>query len=331
MTADKKSAIADEIINIHINAEDNNSFRQRIYILLDKYDVKEKTTEIAVRNETEEERVLRMFFVSKKVEGLSERSLAYYKTVLNTFFTKCQKGIFSATSDDIKVYLAYRGMRDKVSKVTQDNERRILNSFFGWASDENYITKNPVRSVRAIKKDKIIKKPFSEIEMEKIRREAAKNKRDIALIDFLYSTGARCEETSRVNIEDINGDEVRLFGKGNKERIAYLNAKARMSISEYLEERTDNEKALFVSISKPHQRIHNGGIETRIRKIGEAAGVENAHPHRFRRTCATRALNRGMPLEEVSQMLGHENIETTTIYARSERENVKASHRKYVV
>lgn len=327
----KIGILADEIINIHMNAEDNDSFCQSLYILLDKYDVKEKITEIMIRNETAEEKALKMFFVSKKVEGLSERSLAYYKTVLNTFFAKCQKGIFEVTSDDIKVYLAYRGMRDKISKVTQDNERRVLRSFYGWLSNEDYIAKSPVQSVKAIKRDKVIKKPFSEIEMEKLRREAAKNKRDIALIDFLYSTGARCEEVSRVNIEDINGDEVRLFGKGSKERIAYLNARAQMSISEYLEERTDSEKALFVSLRKPYQRMQNSGIELRVREIGKAAGVENTHPHRFRRTCATRALNRGMPLEEVSQMLGHEDIETTTIYARSEKQNVKASHRKYVV
>ncbi len=327
----RMSTLADEIINIHISAEDDEAFRQRLYILLGGYDVKEKTAEIVTRSETAEEKALKMFFISKKVEGLSEKTLAYYRTVLNTFFKACQKGIFEVKSDDIKIYLAYRGIRDKVSRVTQDNERRVLRSFYGWLSDEDYITKNPVQSVNAIKKDKVIKKSFSEIEMEKLRRAAAKNKRDIALIDFLYSTGARCEETSRVNIEDVNGDEVRLFGKGNKERVAYLNARAQMSISEYLETRTDSETALFVSLKKPHRRMKNGGIEVRVREIGKSAGVEHTHPHRFRRTCATRALNRGMPLEEVSQMLGHEDIETTTIYARSEKQNVKESHRKYVV
>lgn len=327
----EKTQLANEIINMHISMIDSASFRQSLYLVLDRYDIQEKTTEIAVSSESDETKALKMFFVSKKVEGLSDRTLTYYRTVLNTFFTKCKKNLFEVTSDDIKVYLAYRGMKDNVSKVTQDNERRVLRSFYGWLADEDYIPKNPVRAVKSIRKDKIIKKPFSEIDLEKLRREAAKRKRDIALIDFLYSTGARCEEVSRANIEDINGDEVRLFGKGNKERIAYLNAKAQLSIKEYLEERTDDEKALFVSIRKPYQRMKNGGIEYLVREIGKEAGVENTHPHRFRRTCATMALIRGMPLEEVSQMLGHEDIETTTIYARSDKQNVKSSHRKYVV
>ena len=153
----RMSTLADEIINIHISAEDDEAFRQRLYILLGGYDVKEKTAEIVTRSETAEEKALKMFFISKKVEGLSEKTLAYYRTVLNTFFKACQKGILEVKSDDIKIYLAYRGIRDKVSRVTQDNERRVLRSFYGWLSDEDYITKNPVQSVNAIKKDKVIK------------------------------------------------------------------------------------------------------------------------------------------------------------------------------
>ena len=221
-------------------------------------------------------------------------------------------------------------MKDKISKTTQDNELRVLKSFFNWCSAEGYICKSPTLNIKPVKQEKRIKQPFSEVELEKIRN-AADNIRDKAIIDVLYSTGVRCAELIAMNKEDIDGDEIVVFGKGEKERIVYLNARAKLSLQDYLNSRTDNNDSLFVELRSPHKRLTAGAVETLIRNVGNKAGVKKCHPHRFRRTCATIALNRGMPIEQVSQMLGHAKIETTTIYARSNEENVKNSHKKYVV
>ena len=232
-------------------------------------------------------------------------------------------------ADQIRYYLAVRSTRDKLSKVSQDNELRILKSFFSWCAGEDYMQKNPTQNIKAIKKEKRIKKAFSETELELIR-EKAKSKRDRAIVEVLYSTGVRVSELCGMNISDIANDEIIVFGKGEKERTVYLNARAKIAISEYLKTRTDNESALFLG-EKTKKRLGKGSIERMIKELGKSAGVPNCHPHRFRRTAGTIALNRGMPLEQVQQMLGHEDIATTTIYARSEEKNVKASHGKYVV
>ncbi len=216
-----------------------------------------------------------------------------------------------------------------MSKTSQDNELRVLKSFFKWCSGEEYISRNPTENIKAIKKEKRIKRPFSETELELIREKAG-NKRDRAIVEVLYSTGVRLSELCGMDINDITNDEIVVFGKGEKERTVYLNARARIAISEYLKTRTDDETALFIGRTTK-KRLNKGGVEHMIRELGKNAGVPNCHPHRFRRTAGTIALNRGMPIEQVQQMLGHEDIATTTIYARSEERNVKASHGKYVV
>lgn len=310
--------------------EQIDTVKQAAYIVLNNYDIQEKKTDIAIREDDVKQKAITMFFISKKVEGCTDKTITYYRGTLDRFFSEIAYPLEEINADSIRYYLAIRGTRDNLSKTSQDNELRVLKSFFKFCGGEGYISKVPTLNIKAIKKEKRIKKAFTETEFEKIRSNA-QNKRDVAIIDVLYSTGARVSELCNMNITDINNDEMIVFGKGEKERVVYLNARAKLSVEEYLTTRTDNNDALFVTSRKPYTRLTAGAIETLVRKIGKNANINKVHPHRFRRTTATRALNRGMPIEEVQKMLGHEDIETTTIYARSEKDNVKASHRKYVV
>ncbi len=303
---------------------------ESVRIVLHDYDITRKTTDVAVPCTDSRQKAVQMFIVTKKVEGCTDRTIKYYMGVLRRFFNENDCGLKEMTADHIRYYLAVRSSRDGLSKTSQDNELRVLKSFFKWCTGEEYIQKNPTVNIKAVKKEKRIRKPFTETEMEMIRRNA-RTKRDAAIIEILYSTGARVSELCGMNRRDVCGDEITVFGKGEKERIVYLNAKAILTLREYLESRTDGNVALFVSERAPHDRITKGGVESMVRETGIRAGVPKCHPHRFRRTAGTMALNRGMPLEQVQRMLGHEDIKTTTIYARSEQENVKASHRKYVV
>lgn len=305
------------------------TIKNKMYIVLNDYNIEKKTTALAVI-ENEDLNKIAMFFVSKKVEGCSDKTIDYYKIVLKKFFGVLQLSIKEIKPDSIRYYLAIRGTKDKLSKTSQDNELRIIKSFFKWLAGEGYISMIPTLNIKPIKQEKRIKKPFTETEMELLRQNTA-NKRDLAIIDTLYSTGVRVQELEEMNISDISDDEIIVFGKGGKERYVFLNAKARLSIKQYIEERKDDNEALFVSLNSPFNRLSTSGIEVMIRKLGNKSKIRKCHPHRFRRTTATNALNRGMPLEQVQQMLGHEKIETTTIYARSDFNNVKESHRKHVI
>ncbi|MCH5207564.1 MAG: tyrosine-type recombinase/integrase [Oscillospiraceae bacterium] len=319
---------ADELIRkiiMSCGAVNENALR----IIMNEYEISHKSTELAIP-EDGRQKAVQMFIVTKKVEGCSDKTIAYYIGVLKRFFTEINSNIDKITADQVRYYIAIRSERDKLSKVSQDNELRVLKSFFSWCSAEDYITKNPTTNIKAIKQEKRIKKPFSEVELERLRK-AAESKRDIAILETLYSTGCRASELCGMNRSEVDGDEIIVFGKGGKERICYLNAKARLALSDYLSERSDDNPALFVNAQKPFNRLSRSSIEKIVREIGQQAGVENCHPHRFRRTAATIALNRGMPIDQVQQMLGHARIATTTIYAQSEAESVKASHRKFVV
>lgn len=325
-----------EIINrvksrlINLGIEPLDVIINNLILVLNDYTISKKQTELAIAQCNKTTKAIQMFFVSKKVEGCSDKTLAYYGHVVRFFFSVITKPIEELSPDDIRYYIAKRSTQDRLSKVSQDNELRVLKAFFKWCAGEGYIDKIPTLNIKPIKQQYKVKKPFSEIEVEKLRKSTT-NARNLAIVDTLFSTGVRVSELCSMNISDIENDEAIVMGKGGKERIVYLNAKALLSIREYLNSRSDSEDALFVSIKKPHKRITTSTVESMIRQLGERNGVANCHPHRFRRTTATTALNRGMPIEQVSQMLGHSNIETTTIYARSEKENVKSSHRKYVV
>lgn len=303
--------------------------KDRVRIVLNDYDISPKCTQIVLAGDDKRQKAIQMFIVTKKVEGCTESTIHYYMGTLGRFFNEINQRLEEITADQIRYYLAVRATRDKLSKTSQDNELRVLKSFFRWCSGEEYIGRNPTENIKAVKKEKRIKRPFSETELELIREKAG-SKRDKAIVEVLYSTGVRVSELCGMDRSDIADDEIVVFGKGEKERTVYLNARARIAISEYLKTRTDSETALFVG-EKTKKRLAKNSVERILKELGKNAGVPNCHPHRFRRTAGTIALNRGMPLEQVQRMLGHEDIATTTIYARSEERNVKESHGKYVV
>jgi len=241
------------------------------------------------------------------------------------------KPVDEITEADLFLYISAYQKRRRVSNAYLDNIRLVFSSFFGWLSSKGYISRNPAAGLEPIKTEKRIKKPLSDIELEKLRRKC-NIERDLALIEFLYSTGVRMSELVALNRQDIdfNSMDVIVYGKGSKEREAYLTAASCMHLKEYLDSRTDDNEALFVSLKAPHKRLTVAGIEEILRKLGRQTGIEKVHPHRFRRTMATNILNKGMPIEEVKELLGHVKLDTTLIYCQVSKENVKHSHRKYM-
>lgn len=276
-------------------------------------------------------KLLELFISAKRIEGCSEKSLKYYKIVIENMLTSFKTSIRDLTTGDLRTYLAHYQQERKSSKVTIDNMRRIFSSFFGWLEDEDYILKSPVRRIHKIKTDKTIKETFSDEGLE-LLRDACDEIRDLAMIDLLASTGMRVGELVRLNREDINfyERECLVFGKGNSERIVYFDARTKIHLINYLDSRQDDNPALFVSLSSPHDRLLIGGVETRLRQLGEKADLNKVHPHKFRRTLATRAIDKGMPIEQVQHLLGHVKIDTTMHYAMVNQANVKNSHRKYI-
>ena len=276
-------------------------------------------------------KLLELFISAKRIEGCSEKSLKYYKIVIENMFTSLKTAIRDLTTSDLRTYLARYQQERKSSKVTIDNMRRIFSSFFGWLEDEDYILKSPVRRIHNIKTDKTLIETFSD-EGLVLLRVAFYKIGDLAMIDFLDSTGMRVGELVRLNREDINfyERECVVFGKGNSERIVYFDARTKIHLINYLDSRQDDNPALFVSLSSPHDRLLIGGVETRLRQLGQKADLNKVHPHKFRRTLATRAIDKGMPIEQVQHLLGHVKIDTTMHYAMVNQANVKNSHRKYI-
>ena len=272
-----------------------------------------------------------MFLAAKKIEGRSEKSLKYYQSTIEKMIEKIGKTVKHITTDDLRGYLSEYQKENDSSKVTIDNIRRILSSFFGWLEDEDYILKSPVRRIHKVKTGKSIKETYTDEQLE-LMRDSCKESRDLAMIDLLASTGMRVGEMVLLNREDINFEEREcvVFGKGDKERIVYFDARTKMHLQNYLKTRTDDNKALFVSLSVPHKRLKIGGVEVRLRKIGKALGIEKVHPHKFRRTLATMAIDKGMPIEQLQQLLGHQRIDTTLQYAMVKQSNVKIAHRQYI-
>lgn len=238
-----------------------------------------------------------------------------------------QKHYSQITTNDIRAYIALMTLERNWSLSYQDTVLRYVRTLFTWLTTEEYISCNPTLRIKKIRSEKQVKKPFSEEEVEELRR-ATDNARDLALIDTMLSTGCRVGEIVGMNTAQINDDEIIVTGKGNKQRTVYLNATARVSIKKYLETRTDDNPALFVSLLKPYNRLEISGVEINIRELGKKAGVFECHPHKFRRTAATKALRRGMSIEQVQKMLGHSKIETTLIYAQSDIEDIKQAHKK---
>lgn len=272
-----------------------------------------------------------IFICAKKVEGCSEKSIKYYKATIENMIKILQKPVRRITTEDLRKYLGDYNKNNNCSKVTVDNIRRIISSFFSWLEEENYILKSPVRRIHKIRVGKVVKETYTDENIEVLRDNCSKM-RDLAIIDLLNSTGMRVGELVKLNIDDINFNEREciVFGKGEKQRRVYFDAKAKIHLQKYLNSRIDENKALFVSLLRPYKRLEISGVENRLRQLGRKLNINKVHPHKFRRTLATRAIDKGMPIEQVQQLLGHSKIDTTLQYAMVNQNNVKSSHRKYI-
>lgn len=318
---------------------DLNTVRNVLTLALADCEITKYSKEITIYKGDPNEMILKSFLVAKKVEGSSINTASHYGFILTKFFERTKKNWDEVTANDLRIYFAKRELEDKVSAVTRNNERSILSSFFQWLTDEDLIPKNPVRKVPKIKEPKVQKKAFTQMELEKIRTSCT-NETETAVIEILISTGCRVSELCGIKPDDIDGDKVTVHGKGNKDRICYLTAKAQIAIEDYMQSEYYKKRHEFGSeylfMRKRYQGdeflkpIGKSSIENMTKRIGREAGVKNCHPHRFRRTCATMALERGMPIERVSHMLGHESIETTQIYLDLTEDGMKEAHRKYV-
>lgn len=271
------------------------------------------------------------FLSAKQVEGCSERSVNYYSSTLDNLIKNLEKPFNQIETEDLRVYLSEYQKKNNASKQTIDNIRRILSSFFTWLEDEDYILKSPVRRIHKIKTMKQIKETYSDEAVERLR-DNCKTIRDLALIDMLASTGMRVGELVKLNRVDVDfvNRECVVLGKGSKERVVYFDARTKLHLQNYLNSRTDENEALFVSLLEPHNRLEIAGIEIMLRKLGRSLEINKVHPHKFRRTLATKAIDKGMPIEQVQKLLGHSKIDTTMEYAIVDQQNVKNSHKKYL-
>ena len=276
-------------------------------------------------------RILEIFLSAKQVEGCSIKTIKYYESTVRQLYKKMPKKVSEYTTEDIRAYLAVFQRKHKSSKVTIDNIRRIFSSFFAWLEEEDFILKSPVRRIHKVKTGTQVKEVLTDENLE-LLRDNCRHIRDLAIIDFLTSTGIRVGELVKLNRNDVNFAEREciVFGKGNKERIVYFNARAKIHLQQYLRSRKDKNPALFVSLSKPHNRLQISGVEMRLRQLGRKVKLPRVHPHKFRRTLATMAIDKGMPVEQVQKLLGHVKIDTTMHYAMVNQTNVKLSHRKFI-
>jgi len=328
-----KEKIIAEVLNemtTMFNVTQMEELQKVLIFCLRNVDIVERQKDELVRPE-ENNILLNTFLSAKRIEGCSEKSLNYYNSTIEVMFNVVKKQIREINTDDLRTYLADYQQERNSSKVTIDNIRRIFSSFFGWLEDEDYILKSPVRRIYKIKTEKIIKETFSDEGLE-LLRDTCEEIRDLAMIDLLASTGMRVGELVQLNREDINFHEREcvVFGKGGNERVVYFDARTKIHLINYLTNRKDDNPALFVSLTKPHKRLMIGGVETRLREIGKRANMQKVHPHKFRRTLATRAIDKGMPIEQVQKLLGHVKIDTTMHYAMVNQANVKNSHRKFI-
>jgi len=333
---------------------DTKDAKNRLYLLMEPYEITNRCTELAELSEDRNEYLIKRFLVAKTVKGCSQKTIRMYRQGLQYILPRIGKTVDDITAEDIRYYLAVRQGRDHVSKVTADNELRILRTFYQYLVSEELVKKNPTVKVDRIKCDRKRKEALTDIEIEKIRM-AAVSERERAVIETLLSTGCRVSELVGIQLNEIDGNKVLIHGKGAKERYCYLTAKAMLSIEVYLKERKDTNPYLFPggttdlvtkgkagrntndswwknpnNVTK-NTHLDNGTIEQMMRRIAKRAGVERANPHKFRRTCATMALRRGMPIEQVSRMLGHEELTTTQIYLDLTEDELAQAHKKYVV
>jgi integrase/recombinase XerD len=293
--------------------------------------LRELSEENVNKEDVSNKEYLTLFLNAKRIEGCSERTLKYYQASVEHLLSSVDTPVRKITTEEIRSYLvAYQGINN-CSKVTVDNIRRNISSFFSWLEEEDYILKSPMRRIHKIKTKKAVKEIISDEAIELIRDNCSE-KRDLAIIDLLYSTGIRVGELVNLDINDLDMEqrECVVYGKGDKERRVYFDAKAKIHLQAYLDSRQDNNPALFVTLDAPHDRLKISGVEIRIRKLGKSLGLSRIHPHKFRRTMATRAIDKGMPIEQVQKILGHSQIDTTMEYAIVNQVNVKTSHQKFI-
>ena len=293
--------------------------------------LRELSEENVNKEDVSNKEYLKLFLNAKRIEGCSERTLKYYQASVEHLLSSVDTPVRKITTEEIRSYLvAYQGINN-CSKVTVDNIRRNISSFFSWLEEEDYILKSPMRRIHKIKTKKAVKEIISDEAIELIRDNCSE-KRDLAIIDLLYSTGIRVGELVNLDINDLDMEqrECVVYGKGDKERRVYFDAKEKIHLQAYLDSRQDNNPALFVTLDAPHDRLKISGVEIRIRKLGKSLGLSRIHPHKFRRTMATRAIDKGMPIEQVQKILGHSQIDTTMEYAIVNQVNVKTSHQKFI-
>ena len=326
-----KEKLITEITQCMLQYLDNAQLKQLKQVMehtLFNYDVS------AVKANAEEDdsnALIEKFIAAKRIEGCSEKTLKYYQTTISAMVSDLDKNVRHILTEDLRTYLTEYQSRNQSSRVTIDNIRRILSSFFSWLEDEDYIVKSPVRRIHKVKTASSIKETYSDEDLENMR-DNCEELRDLAMIDMLASTGMRVGEMVLLNRDDIDFSEREcvVFGKGDKERVVYFDARAKLHLQKYLKSRTDNNPALFVTLRAPHERIQIGGIEHRLREMGRRLDITKVHPHKFRRTLATMAIDKGMPIEQLQRLLGHQRIDTTLQYAMVKQSNVKTAHRKYI-
>ena len=326
------------ISNITKDMEDSltdyqlNKLKESLIINFEGVEFIIKTDELKHQEELDENKnMIDSFISSKQVEGCSERTIKYYKEIIEKFVNSFDKSIKQISTNEIRNYLSNYKDNSSCGATTIDNIRRVLSSFFSWLEDEDYIIKSPVRRIHKIKTAVVVKEVLTDENIEKLRDEC-ENIRDLSLIELLISTGMRVGELVNLNINSLNFEDRSciVLGKGNKEREVYFDAKTKLHLKEYISKRNDSNDALFVSMREPHQRLSISGIELIIRTLGINSNINKVHPHKFRRTLATMAIDKGMPVEQVQKLLGHVKIETTMNYALVNQSNVKISHRRYI-
>ena len=326
-----KQQIISEVLQQMLSHLDNAQMQQLQRALENTLFGCEITTQTEKKDIEDNSSLIEAFVSAKRIEGCSEKTLKYYRTTIERMVASIDKGIHHIQTEDLRSYLTDYQSKNQSSRVTIDNIRRILSSFFSWLEDEDYILKSPVRRIHKVKTATNIKETYTDEDLEKMRDNCTAL-RDLAMIDMLVSTGMRIGEMVLLNIADINFNEREcvVFGKGAKERIVYFDARTKIHLQNYIDSRTDDNPALFVTLRSPHERIKIGGIEFRLREIGKQLDIPKVHPHKFRRTLATMAIDKGMPIEQLQQLLGHKRIDTTLQYAMVKQSNVKLAHKKYI-
>ncbi|WP_407413832.1 site-specific tyrosine recombinase/integron integrase [Methanobrevibacter sp.] len=326
-----KSIFAMDILNKMDPFLNQGQYLQLTTVLLDALNEVEITDRTKDLTDLDNFKLLEMFLSAKEIEGRSDNTIRFYRLTINRLLKSTDKRVDQITTEDLRQYLTNHQCENNSSKTTIDNIRRIFSSFFSWLEDEDYILKNPVKRIHRVKKGKVVKEILTDENLE-VLRDNCESIRDLAIVELLISTGIRVGELVNLNISDLNFNEREcvVFGKGESERVVYFDARTKIHLIEYLNQRTDENPALFVSFRKPYKRLGINGVESRLKNIGFKSNISNVHPHKFRRTLATNAIDKGMPIEQVQKLLGHTKIDTTMHYAMVNQNNVKIAHKKFI-